>query len=83
MYMKQHTQQAIIAHSNDAIHQLNNLYSLLFEVSVELPIGSRELTAVEADLRRITQIIKQIEDLDVNSNPFGLSNFPFCNKQKS
>lgn len=79
MSMKNHTQEAIRVYSSNAIHELTKLSNYLFEVSVELDTDSQEFKAVTADLKRIGQIIKQVKDLDINSNPFGLSNFPFCN----
>jgi hypothetical protein len=79
--MRKPTYQAITAHSSNAISSLSLLSQTLFEASLDLPAESLELKLITRDLGRIQQIQKQIEDLDINSNPFGLSNFPFCNKK--
>lgn len=79
--MKNHTQEAITAYSEQAITALRNLGKVIFEASIELNPESKEFNLVCADIQRVEKIIKQVQDLDVNANPFGLSNFPFCNKK--
>lgn len=73
--------EAIEWHSSDAIISLSELKNTLFECSVGLDVESQEFKCVCADIKRIEAIQKCIQDLDILSNPFGLSNFPFCNKK--